>query len=288
MAKPLEIFRAGTHQPMNGAPLTFSDNDLRKIATDYDPKVAEAPIVVGHPTTDAPAYGWVEKLQVVGDVLMAVPKQVEPAFAEIVNAGRYKRISASFYRPDTRNNPLPGRWYLKHVGFLGAAAPAVSGLKSVAFGADEGGVVTFGAIDKGEEAAFYKAEFERMKTSAFLEEQIREGRLLPAHVQGAAAFMAAIGELDAVSFAAGEDAKETPLDWFKRYVRQQPKVVTYGRMPELQRGYEDNAPAAFAAPRGHEPNPASMALHEDILAEAKRRNIPYVDALKIVAKRQKA
>ncbi|MGN7870979.1 hypothetical protein [Paracoccus sp. 22332] len=31
---------------------------------------------------------------------------------------------------------MPGTWYPKHVGFLGAAAPAVSGLKNVAFSAD--------------------------------------------------------------------------------------------------------------------------------------------------------
>lgn len=288
MSKPLEIFRTGTHQPMNGPPLTFSENDLRKIAADYDASVSEAPIVVGHPTTDAPAYGWVEKLQVVGQVLMAIPKQVEPAFAELVNAGRYKRISASFFRPETPNNPLKGRWYLKHVGFLGAAAPAVSGLKTAAFGADESGVVTFGALDQGEEAAFYKAEISRMKAEAFLEEQVNAGRLLPLHVSGAAAFMVAISDLDAVSFADGDETKtETPADWFKQFLKKQPKLVNYGLHAELQRPLQPTDPSSFSAPAGHHANPDTLLLHEEILGEAQRSGISYQAALKKVAARRK-
>ncbi|OIO04834.1 MAG: hypothetical protein AUJ49_02085, partial [Desulfovibrionaceae bacterium CG1_02_65_16] len=63
---------------------------------------------------------------------------------------RFKKISASFYLPDSPANPAPGVFYLRHVGFLGAAAPAVKGLKPVAFAAGEEGVVEFSAFAEGD------------------------------------------------------------------------------------------------------------------------------------------
>ena len=44
---------------------------------------------------------------------------------------------------------MPGKWYLRHVGFLGAAAPAVKGLKPVEF-ADDGGGVVFADLEFAE------------------------------------------------------------------------------------------------------------------------------------------
>jgi hypothetical protein len=140
--KQLHIFRAGIHQPMQGGALEFREADLAATAAAYDPTLGEAPLVVGHPKTDAPAYGWVRALRAEGGDLVAEPHQVEPAFAEMVQAGRFKKISASFYTPNHPSNPKPGAFYLKHVGFLGAAAPAVKGLRDVAFAADEVDVVT--------------------------------------------------------------------------------------------------------------------------------------------------
>ena len=65
------------------------------------------------------------------DSLVAENDEVAPEFAEAVSAGRYKKVSASFFPPTAKNNPVPGVYYLKHVGFLGGAAPAVSGLGTV-------------------------------------------------------------------------------------------------------------------------------------------------------------
>ncbi|MCA3421002.1 MAG: peptidase [Roseomonas sp.] len=140
--KQLHIFRSGVHQPMQGGALEFREADLAATAAAYDPALGEAPLVVGHPKTDAPAYGWVRALRAEGGDLVAEPHQVEPAFAEMVQAGRFKKISASFYTPSHPSNPKPGAFYLKHVGFLGAAAPAVKGLRDVAFAADDADVVT--------------------------------------------------------------------------------------------------------------------------------------------------
>ncbi|MBW4975437.1 hypothetical protein KZZ08_17535 [Roseovarius mucosus] len=136
MTKPLHIFRAGRHTAQSGQSFEFSEAEVEGIATAYDPALHEAPIVVGHPRTDAPAYGWVKRLRAEGAELFAEPDQVEPAFAEMVRAGRFKRISASFYPPQSAANPTPGAYYLKHVGFLGAQPPAVKGLKAAEFAED--------------------------------------------------------------------------------------------------------------------------------------------------------
>ena len=82
--KPFEIFRTGTHTSLNGQTKDFSETDLDTIASSYDPQQNEAPIVIGHPETNAPAYGWIEKIKRVGDRLIAFPKQVSSEFSELV------------------------------------------------------------------------------------------------------------------------------------------------------------------------------------------------------------
>lgn len=142
--KPLHIFRSGIHVATSGASYNFSDADLTAIAGAYSPDKHEAPLVVGHPKHDDPAYGWVKSLSFADGNLQAIPDQVEPQFAELVADGRFKKISASLYPPAHPSNPTPGSWYLRHVGFLGAMPPAVKGLKSASFADAEDGVVEFG------------------------------------------------------------------------------------------------------------------------------------------------
>lgn len=140
---PIHIFRAGSHTAMQGQTIAFGEADIAASAAAYDPAKHEAPIVVGHPAADAPALGWVQSLSADAGGLNAVPRQVDPAFAEAVAAGRYKKVSASFYQPDSPHNPVPGVYYLRHVGFLGAQPPAVKGLAPVQFADDGGDCVSF-------------------------------------------------------------------------------------------------------------------------------------------------
>lgn len=130
----IEIFRAGRHTDINGVERQFTDADLQGMASGYDPKLHEAPLVVGHPRTDDPAYGWVQGLKVAAGKLLAIPHQVQAAFGEAVQSGAYKKVSAAFYSPTDKHNPTPGQWYLRHVGFLGAMPPAIKGLEGAAFG----------------------------------------------------------------------------------------------------------------------------------------------------------
>ncbi len=143
---PLQIFKVGTWTDNGGTTAAFSDAELAATAAAYDPiNKHEAPLVVGHPTLEAPAYGWVQALAVIQGALEATPKQVDAEFADMVREGRFNKISSSFWRPDAPGNPVPGVYYLRHVGFLGAAAPAVKGLRTPAFAANETGVIEFSA-----------------------------------------------------------------------------------------------------------------------------------------------
>lgn len=146
--KAFEIFKPGSHTPCGGQALNFSEADLQAVVRVYDPSVHEAPIVVGHPKDNHPAYGWIGGFSFSDGALLAEPKQVDPSFAEMVQAGRFKKRSISFYAPGSANHPLKGTadhdtYYPRHVGFLGAAAPAVKGLKDVDFAAADDGVVEF-------------------------------------------------------------------------------------------------------------------------------------------------
>lgn len=133
---------------MSGQEVIITAADLAESARAYDPALHEAPLVVGHPRTDAPAYGWVSGVESDGVDLFATPHQVDAQFAEMVNAKHFKKRSSSFYPPDHPRNPVPGVWYLKHVGFLGAVPPVIKGLKDYEF-AEESGLVTveFGEYD---------------------------------------------------------------------------------------------------------------------------------------------
>ena len=125
----MEVFRAGTHTAMNGTTRTWTLEDLDHAVAAYDPAQHEAPLVVGHPKDNDPAYGWVAQAKREGDRLLVKSKQVDPAFQEMVKAGRFKKRSISFYADGT----------IRHIGFLGAQPPAVKGLKDCHFAqGDEG------------------------------------------------------------------------------------------------------------------------------------------------------
>lgn len=120
-----EIFKAGKHTSSNGVTREYTVEDCQKIVDNYNSNVTnhEAPIVIGHPKDNDPAYGWIEKLKLVGDTILAKPKQVVKEFADAVQQGLYKKRSISLY-PD---------FTLRHVGFLGAVPPAVKGLADLKF-----------------------------------------------------------------------------------------------------------------------------------------------------------
>lgn len=124
MALEVEVFKAGTWTDSSGNTRTWTEEDLEEIVKKYnEQKEHEAPVVIGHPKDNAPAYGWVERLEKRGQSIWAKIKPTVQEFVDWVRKGLYKKVSVSLY-PDL---------LLRHVGFLGATPPAVKGLSPPEF-----------------------------------------------------------------------------------------------------------------------------------------------------------
>ena len=131
--KRIKIARTGTFTEMRGRKVTFDQDFLQSLADSYNPSLRSAPLVKGHPRIEDPAYGWVEGLSCEDDGLYALVGKVDPDFAADVNAGRWANVSPEIYLAGAAGNPDENaRPYLRHVGFLGAAQPAMSGLGTAA------------------------------------------------------------------------------------------------------------------------------------------------------------
>ncbi|MCD7099112.1 hypothetical protein [Stenotrophomonas sp. MMGLT7] len=145
----IEGIRVGRHPSASGQLVDVTPEILREIAETYNPELHEAPVVVGHPKHNAPAYAWVGGVRIDGDVLSYYERDVEPQFAELRAEKRFKKRSLSLYAPNNPGNPTPGKWNLRHVGWLGAMPPAVKGLKDAPLDfSDSDGVVEFSFSDR--------------------------------------------------------------------------------------------------------------------------------------------
>ena len=204
----IDVCRAGTWRDMGGREVTIGQDNLDRIAAAYataDP----APVVVGHPETDTPAYGWVEGVRRVGDRLQAKLRDIAPEFRAAVEAGRYASRSVALHG-DT----------LRHVGFLGGAAPAVSGLAPTRFAVPAETVAVFAAAELagpeqsrwawGALARVLRGLRERIVASDGIE---AADRALPDHEIDTVSAAAAAGDDETMpAFAAAADAGETSDD----------------------------------------------------------------------------
>ena len=139
----IEIFKGGKQTDSQGREHD-GDEIIDKALASFNVKEHEPPLTVGHPEDNSPAYGWVEGIKAIvkdgAKVLMAKFRQVAPDFEDLVKQGLFKKRSASFY-PDGR---------LRHVGFLGAAPPAVKGLADMAFAEKDESISFVTGDDAGE------------------------------------------------------------------------------------------------------------------------------------------
>lgn len=140
-----EIFKTGSHTSDKGIQKEYSLDDLNFIAMSYNPAVDEAPIVIGHPSDNSPAYGWISSLEVSEDgklVADADDEKINPEFLSALKDGSYKKRSIS----------LTPEGKLRHVGFLGGAAPAVKGLADIQFSQPSSTVIEFELDSSNNEA----------------------------------------------------------------------------------------------------------------------------------------
>ena len=153
MNKIIEVFRAGKQTDSKGNMKTWTKKDLDLMVSKYNDGESghEAPIVIEHPQTDDPAFGWVKSLSRKGNVLFAELHDVVEEFKEAINKGLYKKRSISLY-PDLT---------LKHVGFLGAQAPAIKGLADFKFSAEEKEfqIFEFGSFEEETEFADFETSW---------------------------------------------------------------------------------------------------------------------------------
>ena len=318
----IHVFRAGQHRTSAGESIEFSQADLAASAAAYDPTIHEAPLVVGHPKTDDPAYGWVKSLVAEGSNLYA-DAEIHPEFAEMIRAGAYKNRSMKWYRPDDAGNPKPGVWYAQHVGFLGAVPPAIKGLRPVELAQTANPVeVEFSADDPSapdlpvsphskeealvtpEEKAALEAENAKLKarladveareaasraaarlTSAaqFCEALIGEGRVLPAEKDTVTGLLVMTSELQPVEFGEGDGkAVEAPLTRLQAFLKGLPPRVTFREV--VPGKTKTGAPVEFAAPPGMSVDAERLDLHHRASAWlSEHPDADYLAAVKAVS-----
>lgn len=130
--RTFEIMYPGTFTAMDGRTISFSERDLNEVAESYNPASYIAPLTIGHPADNKPELGSITSVFMYNRRLHVSADFSERLFSDI-KSGAYKNRSASYYLPDSPGNPVPGRMYLRHVGFLGAVPPAVKGLPELNF-----------------------------------------------------------------------------------------------------------------------------------------------------------
>ena len=244
--KALHIFKPGQWTTLGGETIAFSEADLQATARAYDPKKYKAPLVVGHPKTDDPAKGWTVSLSASERGLFAAADKVDPAFAESVRTGAYGTVSAKFYRPEDPNNPVPGVWYLRHIGFLGAHPPGVKGLDDPEFAeSSDDGCVCF-----QEGVAF--GEWDAM-TSANLWRNMREWILGQFGLETADKVIPSY-DVRALELGAQDEINE------HRDQAAQPAAFAEG------------APGQAAAPAPHTPLPKESAVTDKEAAQLREQN----------------
>lgn len=128
------VFTAGWHTDSSGNKKLWTTDDLDKMVSTFDPKFHEPPLVIGHPSDNAPAFGWVEGIKRVGEGLYLKYRQVVDEFKEWNRKGMFKKKSIAVY-PDGS---------LRHIGYLGGMPPAIKGLPDYQFSdSGKGEAVTY-------------------------------------------------------------------------------------------------------------------------------------------------
>jgi hypothetical protein len=137
--KRIHVFKAGDQTSAQGVQRHFSEKDLEQVVKTYDPSIHEAPLVIGHAgdNDSLPAYGWIKGFSQQGGNLYADVAFTDTA-KDLVKDGHYRKVSISFYSPDSAINPHKGKWSARHLALLGASPPAVKGLEPFTFAEMEG------------------------------------------------------------------------------------------------------------------------------------------------------
>ena len=136
----VEVFYSGDHTDSKGQAISFTHADLDQMVANV--ALGKPPAVLGHPKHDDPAYGWAD-LRRDGDSLYAKFSDLDPRFVAGVDSGAYRNRSVYVLKDKAHG------WRVRHIGWLGAAPPALDGLQGLAYQA---------AGDEADEAHEFSAD----------------------------------------------------------------------------------------------------------------------------------
>ncbi|MGL4676464.1 MAG: hypothetical protein ACRCWI_02205 [Brevinema sp.] len=170
----IPILKVGRYKDASGRNYDITSQVLREIQESYTSK--SAPLVKGHPTSEAPAMGWIDKLKVIGEELLASFSEVTKEFKKKVEQNSFRNVSASFFMPLSESNPQKGKYCLRHVGALGASRPAIPNLgtlqEALAFSEDEESISCYAEFSEQEESVGF---FEKLIKGA-IESSLKKQR----------------------------------------------------------------------------------------------------------------
>ena len=136
----IRIARTGSFKDSKGREHAFTSQDFDRIVKNYDPETEESPVVLGHPKDNEPAHGWVKGLKREGEILFAQLRGLKSQLVDAVKDGSFRYVSMSLHPEGNR---------LRHVGFLGAVPPAITGLGPVQFNANGELTLNFSVSELG-------------------------------------------------------------------------------------------------------------------------------------------
>lgn len=106
---------------------------IKALAESYYNSGHEAPVVIGHPKDNSPAYGWVKSLREEDGNLYA-DLEVQDSLYDLIEQKIYPKRSVSFYMSEP---PV-----FRHLGLLGGKPPQVKGLEDITLSESDSEVVT--------------------------------------------------------------------------------------------------------------------------------------------------
>jgi len=135
--KNVEIFRTGT---WNGDP--YTRKDLQRMVKNFeqlqDEGKLEVPMKIGHGEKQDylekegfPAAGWVSRLKLVGDSLLADIKNIPQSIFALIKKKAYRKTSAEIYPSYETSDGTKLSTVLRAVAFLGGEIPAVEGISDI-------------------------------------------------------------------------------------------------------------------------------------------------------------
>jgi hypothetical protein len=283
----VEIFRCGE---WNGQQFTSADLDELVRGFEAEQQAGRLPVKCGHtaPDTD-PAHGWIDRIWRDGDRLLAKIVKVPGGTLAAIRDGRWRHVSIELLRDVRTATGRSYRLLLDGLALLGAARPAVEGLKplheSMTRGARFAERLAFSIplrqetdmtdlTDLRAENDRLRAQLHREQLDALIEGDVRAGLVRAAARES---FRRMHRLTDDASYA-----RVQPDDW-RAFRATQPRPPSRG-------------PATYAdagEPQGDRPDTALVRMTRDYIAEhfkvtAGRERLDFGRAALEVARREPA